>query len=79
MTIQSIDALTAPNYDRIIVASLDNLDFAWDGMHLTAAGNDVVAAGLVDPLLSMWKGAGHDYCDTTDTPLSHPVSSITAI
>ena len=37
------------------VLSLDNLDFAWDGMHLTAAGNDVVAAGLVDPVLSMWK------------------------
>ena len=55
MTIQSIDDLTATNYDRIIVASLDNLDFAWDGMHLTAAGNDVVAEGLVDPVLSMWK------------------------
>ena len=53
MTIQSIDDLTATNYDRIIVESLDNLDFAWDGMHLTAAGNDVVAAGLVDPVLSM--------------------------
>ena len=55
MTIQSIDDLTVTNYDRIIFASLDNLDFAWDGMHLTAAGNDVVAAGLVDPVLSMWK------------------------
>ena len=55
MTIQSIDDLTATNYDRIIVASLDNLDFAWDGMHLTAAGNDVVAEGLVGPVLSMWK------------------------
>ena len=55
MTIQSIDDLTATNYDRIIVASFDNLDFTWDGMHLTAAGNDVVTAGLVDPVLSMWK------------------------
>ena len=55
MTIQSIDDLTATNYDRIIVASFDNLDFTWDGMHLTAAGNDVVTAGLVAPVLSMWK------------------------
>ena len=37
------------------VLSLDNLDFAWDGMHLTAAGNDVVATRLVSPVLSMWK------------------------
>ena len=37
------------------VLSLDDLEFAWDGMHLTAVGNDVVAAGLVEPVLSMFR------------------------
>ena len=37
------------------VLSLDDLTYAWDGMHLTAAGNDLVATRLVSPVLSMWK------------------------
>ena len=37
------------------VLSLDDREFAWDGMHLTAVGNDVVAAGLVEPVLSMFR------------------------
>ena len=35
--------------------SLNDLTFAWDGMHLTAAGNDLVATRLVAPVLSMWQ------------------------
>jgi hypothetical protein len=41
------------NFGEIL--SLDDLEFAWDGMHLTAAGNDVVATGLVEPVLSMFR------------------------
>ena len=37
------------------VLSVEDLTLAWDGMHLTAAGNDVVATRLVDPVLSMWR------------------------
>jgi hypothetical protein len=37
------------------VLSLDDLTYAWDGMHLTVAGNDLVATRLVSPVLSMWK------------------------
>ena len=37
------------------ILSLDDLEFAWDGMHLTAAGNDVVATGLIEPVLSMFR------------------------
>ncbi|RZP28558.1 hypothetical protein EVA25_02965 [bacterium] len=33
--------------------SLDDREFAWDGVHLTAVGNDVVAAGLVEPVQSI--------------------------
>ena len=35
------------------VLSIDDPTYVWDGMHLTAAGNDVVAARLVEPVLSM--------------------------
>ena len=33
--------------------SLDDVELAWDGMHLTAAGNDIIATELVDPVIAM--------------------------
>ena len=33
--------------------ALDDFELAWDGMHLTAAGNDVIAARLVEPVIAM--------------------------
>ena len=38
-----------------VLLTVDDLTFAWDGMHLTAAGNNEVSTKLVEPVLSMWK------------------------
>ena len=38
-----------------VLLTADDLTFVWDGMHLTAAGNDVVATGLVEPVISMFR------------------------
>ena len=38
-----------------VLLTVDDLTFAWDRMHLTAAGNNEVSTKLVEPVLSMWK------------------------
>lgn len=38
-----------------VLLTVDDRRLAWDGMHLTAAGNDLVATRLVEPVLSMLK------------------------